>query len=73
MKDAIVKIDQAGRLVLPAKVRRRFKTDKFELRAGEGKVELIPVEPVESLFRSVPELDLERIRREHREEVEDER
>lgn len=72
MEDTIIKIDKAGRIVIPAKVRRRFKTDKFELKAGEGKVELIPVKPVESLFGSVPELDLSKIKKEHKEEVENE-
>lgn len=72
MEDTIIKIDQAGRIIIPAKVRRRFKTDKFELKASENKVELIPIKPVESLFGSVPELDLSKIRKEHREDVENE-
>jgi len=72
MEDTIIKIDQAGRVIIPAKVRRKFKTDKFELKVAETKVELIPVKPLESLFGAVPEIDTSKIRKEHREEVENE-
>lgn len=39
----------------------------------DDKLELTPVKPLESLFGALPELDIERIRREHEDEVRNER
>jgi AbrB family looped-hinge helix DNA binding protein len=70
--EAIITMDKTGRIVLPKGVRKRFKTSRFELRVTGDKIELTPVKSLESLFGKLSELDIERIRREHEYEVENE-
>lgn len=66
----IITIDQSGRLVLPKKIRNSFDTDRFEVRKTDDSIELIPIKPLHSLFGILPEIDMERIYREHNHEVE---
>lgn len=70
---ATLTMDKSGRIVLPMRVRKRFGTSRFELVVTENKLELTPVKPLESIFGTLPELDIEKIRREHEEEVRNER
>lgn len=66
----IITIDPSGRLVLPKKIRNSFDTDRFEVRKNDDSIELIPVKPLHSLFGILPEIDMEKIYREHNLEVE---
>jgi bifunctional DNA-binding transcriptional regulator/antitoxin component of YhaV-PrlF toxin-antitoxin module len=66
----IIIIDQSGRLVLPKKIRNSFETDRFEVRKSGDTIQLIPVKPLHSLFGILPEIDMEKIYREHNREVE---
>jgi len=66
----MVKIDKQGRIVVPAKIRKDLKSNKFGITVKDGTIELKPVEGLDSLFGSLPEIDTERARREHEEEDE---
>jgi AbrB family looped-hinge helix DNA binding protein len=66
----IITIDQSGRLVLPKKIRNRFDTDRFEVKTTDDAIELIPIKPLHTLFGILPEIDMEKIYREHNREVE---
>jgi AbrB family looped-hinge helix DNA binding protein len=66
----MVKIDKHGRIVVPAKIRKNLKSDKFGITVKDGIIELKPVEGLDSLFGSLSELDMKRIRKEHEEEDE---
>jgi len=65
-------VDATGRMVLPKKIRDHFNTKRFEVRAKEGHIELIPVKPLESLFGILPEIDMKKIYQEHDHEVAEE-
>jgi len=68
----LVTIDRSGRMVLPKKIRDRFDANRFEVRATEDRIELIPIEPLSSLLGALPDIDLEKIYREHDQEVDEE-
>jgi AbrB family looped-hinge helix DNA binding protein len=68
----LVTIDRSGRMVVPKKIRDRFDANRFEVRATEDRIELIPIEPLSSLLGALPDIDLEKIYREHDQEVDDE-
>lgn len=51
---------------------KKFRTRKFFLETNEDRIRLIPVKSLESLFGTVPELDLPHIYREHEEEKDEE-
>ena len=71
--EATITMDKSGRIVLPMRIRKRFKTSKFGLKVSENKVELVPVKSLESLFGTFPDLDIKQIRREHEDEIKNER
>ena len=62
-------LDKHGRVVIPNFIRKIFKTDRFEIDVKKDKIELKPIKNLDELFGSLPELDLRRIKKEHREEV----
>jgi len=66
----IITVDQNGRLVLPKKIRNIFDTDRFEVKTTDDSIELIPIKPLHTLFGILPEIDMEKIYREHNLEVE---
>ncbi|MGA2912998.1 MAG: hypothetical protein ABSE07_05735 [Methanoregula sp.] len=68
----LVIIDHSGRLVLPKKIRNLFDSNRFEVRATENHIELIPIKPLHTLFGILPEINMEKIYREHDVEVEEE-
>ena len=68
----VIMVDATGRMILPKKIRDHFNTKRFEVRAKEGHIELIPVKPLDALFGILPEIDMEKIYREHDLEVEEE-
>jgi len=68
----LVTIDRSGRMVLPKKIRDRFDANRFEVRATEDRIELIPIEPLRSLLGALPDIDLEKIYRDHDQEVDEE-
>ena len=68
----VIVVDATGRMVLPKKIRDHFNTKRFEVRAKEGHIELIPVKPLESLFGILPEIDMKKIYQEHDHEVAEE-
>ncbi|OPY37082.1 MAG: hypothetical protein A4E35_01545 [Methanoregula sp. PtaU1.Bin051] len=68
----VITIDRSGRLVLPKKIRNSFDTDRFEVRTTDSMIELIPVRSLRSLLGALPDLDTEKIYKEHEEEVKEE-
>jgi AbrB family looped-hinge helix DNA binding protein len=68
----VIVVDATGRMVLPKKIRDHFNANRFEVRAKEGHIELIPIKPLDALFGILPEIDIEKIYREHDREVEEE-
>jgi AbrB family looped-hinge helix DNA binding protein len=68
----VIVVDATGRMVLPKKIRDHFNTKRFEVRAKEGHIELIPVKPLGSLFGILPEIDMKKIYQEHDHEVAEE-
>ena len=68
----LVTIDHSGRLVLPKKIRNLFDANRFEVKATENHIELIPIKPLHTLFGILPEIDMEKIYWEHDLEVEEE-
>jgi len=68
----VVVVDEYGRIVIPKRVRKIFRTSKFEIDVKEEKIELKPIKSLDELFGSLPELDLKWIKREHEEEVRNE-
>lgn len=71
--EKIVTMDKSGRIVIPLRIRQKFNTNRFELNANEDKIELTPIKSIESLFGKVPELDIGKIKKEHKEESEKDR
>lgn len=45
----VVELDRKGRALLPASVRKRVTSRRFEIKVSKGRIELIPIEGVESL------------------------
>ncbi|MCD5409927.1 MAG: AbrB/MazE/SpoVT family DNA-binding domain-containing protein [Methanocellales archaeon] len=54
----VVVVDTHGRIVIPKRVRKVFKTNKFEIEVRNEKIELKPIKSLDELFGSLPELDL---------------
>ncbi len=46
---AVVEADEKGRILLPAKIRRRLKTKRFKVTSKGNRVELEPLTAVEEL------------------------
>ncbi|MDI6640434.1 MAG: hypothetical protein QMC77_07335 [Methanocellales archaeon] len=65
----VVVVDRHGRIVIPKRVRKIFKTNRFEIDVKKEKIELMPIKSLDELFGSLPELDLKQIKKEHEEEV----
>ncbi|MFA5003288.1 MAG: hypothetical protein WC502_09980 [Methanolinea sp.] len=65
-------MDKNGRVVIPGRIRKQYRTRKFILEADEERIQLIPVRSLESLFGTIPELDIPAIRKEHEEEKDEE-
>lgn len=70
--DIFIKLDEHGRMVLPSKIRRKYGTEKFIIEDKNEEIVLKPVVSVEKLFGSLPDLDVERLKREHNREVKNE-
>ena len=70
--DIFVNMDENGRMTLPSKVRKKYGTRRFILRTKEKEVILKPVMSVEDLFGSLPDLDIDKMKKEHIREVKDE-
>ncbi len=68
----LVTIDRSGRLVLPKRIRNLYDVNRFEVIASDNHIELIPVKPLHTLFGILPEIDMDRVYREHDLEVEQE-
>ena len=45
----VVELDRKGRVLLPASLRRKLGTKRFEVRLVDGRVELVPLETWRSL------------------------
>jgi len=70
--DIFVNMDENGRMTLPSKVRKKYGTRRFILRTKEKEVILKPVMSVEDLFGSLPDLDIDRLKKGHIQEVKNE-
>jgi len=68
----VVKMDKQGRIVIPAETRKKVRAKRFEITVKDNIIELRPAEDLDSLFGSLPDLDLDKIRKEHNAEVENE-
>ncbi|MDD1699445.1 MAG: hypothetical protein LUQ04_01490 [Methanoregula sp.] len=68
----LISIDRSGRLVLPKKIRNLFDANRFEVRVTEDHIELIPIKPLHTLLGSLPDIDIDKIYREHDQDVEEE-
>lgn len=68
----IIFMDKNGRVIIPGRIRKHYQTRKFVLEADENRIQLIPVKSLESLFGTIPELNLPQIYQEHEEENDDE-
>ena len=66
----VVKIDKQGRIILPVEIRKKIRAKRFEMKVKNNVIELRPAESLNSLFGSLPKLNLEKIRKEHEEEDE---
>ena len=44
-----VGLDEKGRALLPASMRKKIASRRFEVKVSKGRIELIPLEGVESL------------------------
>ncbi len=71
--EATITINKSGRTVLPMRIRKRLETSRFGLKVPENEIELMPANSLESLFGAFPDLDVERIRREHEDEIKNKR
>jgi len=45
----VVELDRKGRALLPASVRRKVASRRFEVRVSKGRIEFIPLDDVKSL------------------------
>jgi len=45
----VVELDRKGRALLPASVRKKVASRRFEVRVSKGRIEFIPLEDVRSL------------------------
>lgn len=63
-----ITLDKKGRLVLPAKFRKRLRTRKFVVRAEEGRIVLEPVKSLEDALGFIPELNSQLHKKEHEKE-----
>jgi DNA-binding transcriptional regulator/RsmH inhibitor MraZ len=45
----VVELDRKGRALLPASVRKKIASRRFEVKVLKGRIEFIPLEGVESL------------------------
>jgi len=45
----VVELDRKGRALLPASVRKKVGSRRFEVKVSNGRIELIPLEGVRSL------------------------
>jgi len=70
--DIFVNMDENGRMTLPSKVRKKYGTRRFILRTKEKEVILKPVMSMEDLFGSLPDLDINGMKKEHIYEVKNE-
>lgn len=68
----VIVVDATGRMVLPKKIREQFKTRRFVVLEKQGHIELVPVKPLDSLFGIFPEINMEKMYREHDRDVEEE-
>jgi bifunctional DNA-binding transcriptional regulator/antitoxin component of YhaV-PrlF toxin-antitoxin module len=45
----VVELDQKGRALLPASLRRKLGAKRFEVRLVDGRIELVPLQTLKSL------------------------
>ncbi len=45
----VVELDEKGRALLPAAMRKKFRTRRFEARLVKGRIELVPLEDMKAL------------------------
>lgn len=67
-----VNIDKAGRMVLPKAIRDKFETNTFEVATRKNEIILKPKKGLLGLFGKFPKIDVEKFRKEHKEEAKNE-
>ena len=70
--DTFITLDKNGRVTIPTKIRKKYKTKKFILKAKKNEVVLKPIMSIDQLFGALPDLDIEKLKEEHEREVEHE-
>jgi len=65
-------MEKNGRVVIPGRIRKQYRTRKFFLEADEDRIQIIPIKSLESLFGTAHELHIPRIYRDHEEEKDEE-
>ena len=68
--EVLIKLDEHGRMTVPNRIRKKFKTRKFILEDKKKEVVLKPVLSIDQLFGSLPDLNIEKLKEEHIKEVE---
>ncbi len=57
MDGEIVEMDRVGRIVVPKRLRKAFKTFRFFIQADDGELRLRPLKSWDELFGCLPNLD----------------
>jgi bifunctional DNA-binding transcriptional regulator/antitoxin component of YhaV-PrlF toxin-antitoxin module len=68
--DIFIKLDEHGRMTIPNKIRKKYKTRNFILEERQTEVVLKPVMSIEQLFGTLPDVNIEKLKEEHIKEVE---
>lgn len=67
--DSTVKIDPGGMMIVPKEIREKISGDIFDIRVDHGEIILKPVQTLDSLFGTLPDLNMKQIFKEHDIEV----
>ena len=67
--DALVSIDESGRMVLPKKIRDVVRSDRFSVEVVSGdRIVFTPIHPPKRMFGSMPDLDIKGFQKQHNRE-----
>jgi bifunctional DNA-binding transcriptional regulator/antitoxin component of YhaV-PrlF toxin-antitoxin module len=45
----VVELDEKGRVLLPASLRKKLRARRFEVRLVQGRIELVPIQDLKAL------------------------
>ena len=58
--EIFVKMDEHGRMTVPNRIRKKYKTRKFIMEDRKKEVVLKPVMSIDQLFGAIPDLNIEK-------------